>query len=55
MAVAASKAKSLALGLITKNNWSFAELKRVETLWGPHGYHRILYRTLLLSLFEKSS
>src|SRR5216684_3567545 len=40
MAVAASKAKSLALGLITKNNWSFAELKRVETLWGPHGYHR---------------
>src|SRR5216684_4301124 len=40
MAVAASKAKSLALGLITKNNWSFAHLKRVETLWGPHGYHR---------------
>jgi hypothetical protein len=35
-------------------NWSFAELKRVETLWGPHGYHRypakfipqFLYRTL---------
>src|SRR5438876_8869342 len=21
-------------------DWSFAELKRVETLWGPHGYHR---------------
>lgn len=21
-------------------DWSFAGLKRVETLWGPHGYHR---------------
>ncbi len=21
-------------------DWSFAHLKRVETLWGPHGYHR---------------
>jgi len=21
-------------------DWSFADLKRVETLWGPHGYHR---------------
>src|SRR5712692_9928336 len=40
MAVAASKAKSIPLGSITKCNWSFAELKRVETLWGPHGYHR---------------
>ena len=40
MAGAASKAKSAALGSITKCNWSFAELKRVETLWGPHGYHR---------------
>lgn len=40
MAVAASKAKSIALGMITESNWSFAELKRVDTLWGPHGYHR---------------
>jgi len=40
MTVAASKSKSIALGPITKSNWSFAELKRVETLWGPHGYHR---------------
>jgi hypothetical protein len=23
-----------------KRNWSFSELKRTETLWGPHGYHR---------------
>jgi len=22
------------------DDWSFAHLKRVETLWGPHGYHR---------------
>jgi len=21
-------------------DWSFAHLRRVETLWGPHGYHR---------------
>jgi len=21
-------------------DWSFADLKQVETLWGPHGYHR---------------
>ncbi len=21
-------------------DWSFSNLKRVETLWGPHGYHR---------------
>jgi DNA methylase len=21
-------------------DWTFAHLKRVETLWGPHGYHR---------------
>src|SRR5438874_5506346 len=21
-------------------DWTFADLKRVETLWGPHGYHR---------------
>lgn len=21
-------------------DWSFAELSRNETLWGPHGYHR---------------
>ena len=21
-------------------DWSFTNLKRVETLWGPHGYHR---------------
>ncbi len=21
-------------------DWSFARLKRSETLWGPHGYHR---------------
>lgn len=40
MAVAASKAKSMASGSLTKCNWSFSELKRVETLWGPHGYHR---------------
>lgn len=24
----------------TTEDWSFAHLKRVETLWGPHGYHR---------------
>jgi hypothetical protein len=23
----------------TNEDWSFAELKRSETLWGPHGYH----------------
>ncbi len=23
-----------------ENDWSFAELPRTETLWGPHGYHR---------------
>jgi DNA modification methylase len=23
-----------------KDDWSFAHLKRRETLWGPHGYHR---------------
>src|SRR5262245_50152955 len=40
MAVVASKAESAALGSITQCNWSFAELKRVETLCGPHGYHR---------------
>src|SRR5258708_7151653 len=22
------------------NDWSFASLKKRETLWGPHGYHR---------------
>jgi len=22
------------------NDWSFANLKRSDTLWGPHGYHR---------------
>ena len=21
-------------------DWTFAHLKREETLWGPHGYHR---------------
>src|SRR5258707_7331088 len=21
-------------------DWTFAHLRRVETLWGPHGYHR---------------
>jgi DNA modification methylase len=40
MPVATSKTKSIALESITKCNWSFAELKRIETLWGPHGYHR---------------
>src|SRR5438874_7811548 len=25
--------------LLTED-WSFAHLKREETLWGPHGYHR---------------
>lgn len=25
---------------MTEEDWSFAHLKRVETLWGPHGYHR---------------
>ncbi|MBE7433134.1 MAG: hypothetical protein HS100_04410 [Anaerolineales bacterium] len=24
----------------SKNDWSFANLKRFDTLWGPHGYHR---------------
>jgi DNA modification methylase len=23
-----------------EENWSFADLSRAETLWGPHGYHR---------------
>lgn len=23
-----------------RTDWSFADLKRSETLWGPHGYHR---------------
>src|SRR5687768_18614307 len=40
MPVATSKTKSIALESITKCNWSFAELRRGETLWGPHGYHR---------------
>ena len=22
------------------DDWTFAHLKREETLWGPHGYHR---------------
>jgi DNA modification methylase len=25
---------------LKKSDWSFSELTRVETLWGPHGYHR---------------
>lgn len=25
---------------LVEMDWSFADLKRVETLWGPHGYHR---------------
>lgn len=29
-------------GLLTAvtDDWTFAHLRRVETLWGPHGYHR---------------
>src|SRR5262245_61942185 len=30
----------LAKKAIKKCDWSFSELTRVETLWGPHGYHR---------------
>ena len=25
---------------VVTEDWSFAHLKREETLWGPHGYHR---------------
>lgn len=25
---------------VVTEDWTFAYLKRVETLWGPHGYHR---------------
>jgi DNA modification methylase len=25
---------------LSDEDWSFSDLKRVETLWGPHGYHR---------------
>jgi DNA modification methylase len=25
---------------VMENDWSFADLPRKETLWGPHGYHR---------------
>lgn len=25
---------------IASEDWTFAHLRRVETLWGPHGYHR---------------
>lgn len=25
---------------VLEQDWSFAHLKRSETLWGPHGYHR---------------
>src|SRR5205807_9877864 len=24
----------------TEEDWSFADLKPSQTLWGPHGYHR---------------
>lgn len=26
--------------MVGTEDWTFAHLKRVETLWGPHGYHR---------------
>jgi DNA modification methylase len=25
---------------VVTEDWTFAHLRRVETLWGPHGYHR---------------
>src|SRR6266516_8194255 len=25
---------------VVTDDWTFAHLKREETLWGPHGYHR---------------
>src|SRR6266568_6521974 len=25
---------------VVTEDWTFAHLKREETLWGPHGYHR---------------
>src|SRR5260221_8836306 len=34
-----SKQKEEPLTVVAAD-WTFAHLKRVETLWGPHGYHR---------------
>lgn len=31
---------SAALNTLLSQDWSFADLKRTDTLWGPHGYHR---------------
>lgn len=32
--------KTSRIAEIQSRDWSFAHLKRSETLWGPHGYHR---------------
>lgn len=34
-----SKREEEPLAVVTED-WTFAYLRRVETLWGPHGYHR---------------
>src|SRR5260370_6835335 len=34
-----SKQEEGPLTAVTED-WTFAHLRRVETLWGPHGYHR---------------
>src|SRR5579871_5626801 len=34
-----SKYEEEPLTVVTED-WTFAHLRRVETLWGPHGYHR---------------
>ena len=37
--MASSKREEEPLAVVTED-WTFAYLRRVETLWGPHGYHR---------------
>ncbi|MCI0665862.1 MAG: site-specific DNA-methyltransferase [Acidobacteria bacterium] len=41
MTKASIRGKPIPLGKsLKKRDWSFSELTRSETLWGPHGYHR---------------
>jgi DNA modification methylase len=37
---AAAAETSAALSTTPDDSWSFAQLARTETLWGPHGYHK---------------
>src|SRR6266404_987875 len=34
------RAKTKVSSLYHRRDWSFANIKTSETLWGPHGYHR---------------